>query len=501
MSDHFENRLRAAMPLPGYSPNLDRKIDTAIEKRERQSRIVRRGLYLSTAVGVGIAAIVLMPTRADAVLQRIAGSLNDVEHLRMTRYTIQPDGSERKTGVTVYSRGRWRMEDEGHELEIYKSGVSYSYDPLLKVVRRFERPDGPFANNADGIGLESLLKSKAYMGPDTKVTVRDAELDGKPVIEATMVNRMEKLVIYADPETKMPISADGYSSSTGWKRALTMRFEYPKTVPASTFELDPGSKVIDSKEADRLVDGYLTSKLLTKLETKPKPFLLRSVDVAKDGTVFVTYQSGDLGRGFRGFRLSVSDDLGNEYANPTDNYALDAFRSGKGLQDGSIQQEIFVPLKPDAKWRPRKITLEGRFKGDKMIQFVAGFSKYEDGTWEYRLFPNTPGIDPEEKLVRKELWSSNFQSPTCEWAPESARLIDRSHFGNDWQAQIFRMEQLSNRSLNFGQFSDAAPLLQSLIDLKERATAEGFGPFGTDENRRILRDIRSGSLTRPPQLR
>lgn len=498
--EHFDRHLREAMPAADATETLDRKINRRIAGATVRGTRVRRFVIVGGAVAAVTAAVVFMPSRAEAVLQRIAGSLDDVDHFVMTRYAVLPDGAHKAHASMTYSRARWKFIEPGRGESIYRRGEMITYDPVLKVYRRTAQPDGPFMHNVKGIGLRSLLASGG-MSPDTKVTVEDATRFGRSVIKAVQSNPRERIVIYADPKTDRPLEAEVSTASAGWQVVEVLLFDYSSSVSDKTFEPDPKVRVVTNQEAAQILLDKLTATSFMERPNGKAKFILRKVDVAADGTVFVVYQAGDRGSGWRGFRLVVTDDQGNEFAAPAQPVMVADQAAALTSKEGRIQTETFVPLKPAASWRARKITISAHFKEDTMIQFVYGFSKYEDGTWEFRKFPNNLGVTPETIPPAQPIWSQNFDSPTCEWRPEHMAMLDFANFSSDLRSRIWRADHLARRNLNFGLWSEAGDNLEQAIALKEQAAREGLGSYATTEDRDNLRRIRSGAMTRPPSLR
>jgi hypothetical protein len=492
----FDQALRAAMPA-AESVSLDRKIDTALAHRDRGQLRIRRLAFAACGVAA-IGAVFLIPSSAEARLQRIAGALDDVERVQMTRYIVDRTGRRVKCGVMDYEQGKWHLAETPGDDQYYRRGELLSYDPTLNVYVRQVRPDGPFGHNSTGIGLSALLKSGG-IGSGSNVQITDGMFNGKPVRMAVIDSVLERTVIYADPTTDRPIEAQ---TSVHGRVADVLSFAYPDRMPKGVFDPNPKVRIIEDAEFKKQVVAMSTKDELAVHPLAKGRFVIRAIDVAQDGTVFVSYQAGERSQSWRGFRLTLTDDLGTEYAAPREPMMMSEPRFDfRKSPDGRLDQEIFVPVHPLPTWTPRKLTINGQFtdKGQ-MVQFVYGFSKFPDGTWEFKKFPNTGGGDADHMPPLTPLWTGRIAAPTCAWNPACMRLFDYSDFATDLRSQIFRADHLAQRSLNRFELTEAAEWLEKSIALKQQAMAIGESSYAIEDDIRQLESIRSGHMKRPPSL-
>lgn len=437
--EEFDNALRSAMPIL-ESDVLDEKVTRALARSERRTAIRRRyGYATAGAMGLVVVALVLPVAGAQAGIQAIAGALDDVDTVRMVRYSIGPGGARRVHGSIDYDRGRWRLETSPGDLQIYRDGTLWMYEPVPGVFVKTLRPEGPFSYSTKGIGLSSMLQSGSW-GSDARITMSDGKFKGRDVRIATILRRDEKSLIYADRKTDRPIEAQFLKGDTVVE---SMAFDYKPAFAPTHFDPDTKIRVMTEEQLRMEVSAEMTRNELAVRALDKGRFVLRKVDCAKDGTVFVSYQAGDKSNSWRGFRLILTDDLVTEYAAPKEPMMRSDARFGmqKESKDGRLDQEIFVPTKAQSVWKPRKLTLSAQFTtGGKMVQFIYGFSKQPSGKWLFKRFPNTPGTSDTDPI--EPVWSATFKQPTCEWSPSYMRLFDYSGFASDFKAQIYRAEHV-----------------------------------------------------------
>jgi hypothetical protein len=232
----------------------------------------------------------------------------------------------------------------------------------------------------------------------------------------------------------------------------------------------------------------MTSQSLTSIKTAKGDFVLRRVDVASDGTVFVAYQIGDKSTSWGGFRLRVTDDLGNEYTAPMESYWHDDPFIERS-KNGRLEKEVFVPLDPTAPWRPRTIKVEARFTPDnEIVQFVGGYigGQRNDGTVWFSYRPNTEGVDPDHLPQSKAVWSGSFKAPTCELRPDYMARLDYSNFNNEVVSRMARSFALSRHFQNIEDWPNAKLWLEEDLRLKREHDRKGYGKWSLDD---VLRQL------------
>ncbi len=471
--------------------NLDAKLGRALTDVRQRQLIVRRWKFAAAGVLAVTSAVVLAPiANAQLTFRRIAGALDDVDAVTLTHYSISDTGEKAKTLTIEYDHGRWRFSDASRDYQLYRDGKLYSYQDALHAYIVEERPGGPFSYNSSGIGLSAMLRSMETWGRPPSVSLSTETVNGKDMTVATVVNSMdEKVVIYADKATDLPRSAELYAKSNPTQRVGTMTFDYGKPAPTDHFETTPGIEQLSRAESARRIESFFTSTTLASVKLRKQEFVLRKVDVAKDGTVFVSYQVGDHYSGYTGYRLSVSDDLGTEFTEPqTGPVAADEV-GARDLPQGKVQQEIFVPLHPSSRWQPRRITVSAHVTGrGEMVQFIGGFAQQSDGTWKYSTFSNTSGVSNESVPPAKPLWSKAFTVPSCEWTPDYFGLISTG-MTTELAARIFRAQAIARNRTNYQDTASAREWWGEVVRLQKEYNASGQGIVSTDAAEKELEKL------------
>lgn len=471
--------------------NLDAKLGRALTDVRQRQLIVRRWKFAAAGVLAVTSAVVLAPiANAQLTFRRIAGALDDVDAVTLTHYSISDTGEKAKTLTIEYDHGKWRFSDASRDYQLYRDGKLYMYQEALHGYIVEERAGGPFTYNSSGIGLSFMLRSMETWGRPPSVSLSTETVNGKDMTVATVINSMdEKVVIYADKATDLPRSAELYAKSNSSQSVGTMTFDYGKPAAADHFEPTPGIEQMSREESRRRIAAFLTESTLASVKLRKKEFFLRKVDVAKDGTVFVSYQVGDHYSGYTGYRLTVTDDLGTEFTEPQTEPATAAEAVPGNLPQGKVQQEIFVPLRPSSHWLPRQITVSAHItEGGEMLQFIGGFAKQPDGEWKYSTFSNTSGVSNEAVPPAKPLWRKAFKMPSCEWTPDYFGLIN---FGmtTELTARIFRAQAIARNRTNYNDTASAREWWGEVVRLQKEYNASGQGIVSTDAAEKELEKL------------
>ena len=485
----FDERLRSAMAAETVPSGLAERIDGDVARTAVRARSVRRWKLATSFTAVAVLGVAIFPTaQAQSVLARMAGALDDVEFVRMQRFSVMEDGSRTWAGTIDYERGKWKLV-EPNETTVYLDGRSYRLDALTQSYIVEDRPQGPFAHNSTSLKLSSLLEIARGWG--RKVSL--AETGGSIVATIEDTDLRERTVVSADKESMLPMAVESYSYEQGeWRLRSEMVPDYAPRFASDHFVLRSDVPRVTKQEfEDRMVKA-LTSVSLATVATSKGDFKLRRVDVASDGTVFVAYQIGDRSRLWRGFRLRVTDDLGNEYTNPEMlDGGYDLFP--KKSSDGRLELEVFVPLEPATKWLPRKIRLSAAFSpNNEMVQWNVSWrgSQRDDGTAWFSVYPNTQGVDADNPLPWKDLWNLRFDSPTCGLNPDYIAYLDYQGFSNDVYAQIYRSSTLARHFQNAQDWIRAERWLLENLQLKRKSAQLGYGSWSLDSDLAELAAVR-----------
>jgi hypothetical protein len=487
----LDARIRSALPSAAVPASLDGAIDAALDRNRRIRRIARP---VRLAVGVAASAALLFvmgpPVYAQAMVGRIAGALDGVQTLRMTRTSVDAEGNRFDAGEVVYDGGRWRIRSVGQDT-LFRQGKTYTFDPVVKAYVVTERPDGPFASPA-GIRMSEMLGAANQWSMDRRVQVGEATLDGQRMRRATVENPGlgERYVIYADPQTDLPREVHVEAKEgDAWQLRMIQGFEYGSRVPAQAFELAKGKPVISEAERAERVVGAMTAGTLAELPLRRGRIVVRAVDVAADGTVFIAYQSGDRSvNKIGGFAFDLSDDLGTPYARREVWGGNDDFvRLSK---DRKLEVEAFVPLRPVDPKQPRALSfLTRRFKNRglaRMIQVILTDAKGRRTlVWQ----PNWQGNDltppTETVLVHKRV-----AAPTCEDAPAYAKLVS-SEFANEVSSAIFKSAARAKGHAERGDWDEATRWYEEELRQMRRHERMGYGPWAEGPVLEKLEQVRT----------
>ncbi|MGV3617770.1 MAG: hypothetical protein ACO1SV_20790 [Fimbriimonas sp.] len=487
----LDARIQAAYPSAPVPATLDGRIVEGVE-RHRRSRLTLRRAKLAVGV-VGLAATMTVmgpPVYAQAMVSRMAGALDGVTTMRLTRISVDSAGRRVPAGEVLYDGGRWRIRASGEDI-LYAAGQRYVLDPLVHAYVLSEQSEGPFANGS--IRLSEMLGESGHFSLDRRVRLDEAKLEGRTMRRATVdnPNLNERYVIYADPRTDLPQEIHVQSQEEGrWRLRMVQSLVYGAAVPRREFELPTGAATITEEERGRRVVGAMTSEEIASLPHRKGRLIVRAVDVAKDGTVYVAYQSGDrMVNSHRGFAFDLSDDRGTAYARrETFGGANNDFlRYSKA---GKLELEVFVPLTPVDTRRPRTYSLlTRRFKNGGLARMIRTLTSNAQGVQTLNWQPNWQGTDltpPSETVLVKK----RFEGATCESAPSYAQLV-MSEFRNEIATSIFTTGTRAKELGNLGRWEEATRWYEEQLRLIRRHESMGLGPYSEDDARQKLEEIRN----------
>ncbi len=486
----FEQALKIGMAPVAERPLLDAKIEARLSRLRSSAKTKKWSATLGVAAAVVAMSVFLFPrAEAQPTFAQIAGALDDVSSVRTESFSILEDGSRTSQGTIDYHEGRWRLTTGGEDSVWFEGGL-YMLDASAGRYVHSSMPSGPFSFNTKGLGLSSMLSSGGMNSKE--VTLTDGKFRGADVKIATVdsTGLRERMLIYADAKTLLPISVEHYSNEQDvWRLRGEMTFDYSPNFPQGHFALRPGVPVVTEDDDKSDLFRELTTPELAMIDIKGGRLVVRSVDVARDGTVFVTYQVGDKTRSWRGFRLTVTDDLGTLYAPSTSLMSFDDDLMQRS-SDGRIEREVLVPLAPDKRWRPRTVKLSMRFTDEREpVLFNDSIGRRNDGSEWFTTHPNTRGVDPKALPTLEEIWSGAFDQPTCEWRPEIFAQIEYPQFAHEMKAQIFRAATLSRYFQNAEDWRQAERWIKENLRLMRKHEEQGLGPYSLDSALKELKAV------------
>lgn len=488
----LDARLRMAFPAVAVPATLDGRIGAALD-RHRRIRRIARPVRLTVGVAVSAALLIVMgpPVYAQAMVGRIAGALDGVQTVRIQRTSVDAEGNRIAAGDVQYDGGRWRIRSAGQDI-LFRQGKTYTFDPVVKAYVVSPGADGPFAKPT-GIRMSEMLGAANQWSLERRVQIEEATLEGRPMRRATVENPGlgERYVIYADPQTDLPreVQVEGREGDR-WRLRMIQSFDYGSRVPAHAFELEKGKPVIGEAERASRVAKAMTSETIAEMPLRRGRLVVRAVDVAADGTVFIAYQSGDASPyTWRGFAFDLSDDLGTQYARrEVFGGAEDLVRLSK---DRKLELEVFVPLQPIPAGRPRHLRfLTRRFKNQTLARTIRAGVTDASGRTTWRWQPNWQGRDTtpptETVLVRRRI-----EAPTCDFAPGYAQLISFTDFSNEIAAAIFASSVRANGFAEREKWDEATRWYEEELRQMRRHERMGYGPWAEGRVLEKLAQVRN----------
>lgn len=377
------------------SPNFDdmkTRVKQRVDASIRRKKVVRRTLWAGLGTAAMAGAFLTLPVaRGMAALRQIDGALNDVDAFQSVSYSILENGTRVRTGEMAYDEGKWRIQDPGRALMIYRDGTRFTYDDWMKVFVREVKPEGPFLYNTKGLGVEHLLGSgaPALLSLEDEQTV---SLNGHEMRRLELKNKFasEWLTIYADPKTGLPQKMDSYSLRDETKTLRgTAEFTYDKPdaslflmpwnpgeprplkhlpysggvtpelvdgqdnrpwslevepdvlrVPPPIEVMTPSPKILDKEAWDLERRRRMTTRTVAKATFGRSKILIRDLAVEPDGTIWVAYQTGRTQSGWSGHVLSVEPR--NEYCHGPEFPSEEPVSSARAW--GRVEFQCFIPV-------------------------------------------------------------------------------------------------------------------------------------------------------------
>lgn len=494
----LDAQLRAAYRAPEEPLTLASTIDRRIAQATGGRR-VRRRLVLSFAA-TGLASVVLLAApvvQAKATLRRISGALDGVVRMRAVRYEVE-DGRETPAETISYDQGRCviRTRRGGHD-DLLTNDASYTYDAFLHSYVRKEREDGPFAKR--GFRLSDLVSDAEGEGLSQRVEIENVRLDGRPALRARFTNGQlpERYAIYADPQTELPlfVQIEAREGET-WRLAQTMRFDYsPKFAAAEMRNVPTDAPVLTAQEADRRFEAAVSATSLAEVPLQKGRLVVRALDVAPDGTVYVAVQTGYRSTNtWRGYATILRDDQGGEYARSE---VMPAGSLGGSIpKDGVLELEVFVPTHPLS--QPRTLTLLARkFANGKLARQTPGQIGQPGGGYVTKWFDNGSGSRDVE-AVDVPLLTRRVSGPTCGAAPSYAARVDPDSFGDDIAAAMTKARFRAHWLKLWGRPAEAVPAYEEAIRLAHEHARRGLGQVSVDYLIQEMNKARSAAGTARP---
>lgn len=490
----LDARIRAALPARVVPATLAQKIDGSVQRHRRIHRIVRplRFAVVLGATGV-LAAVMGPPVYAQATMGRIAGALDGVSSLRLTRTAIDAQGRRYPAGEMLYRDGKWRLRAQRGDM-LYENREAYVWDPVVSAYVAVPKPNGPFGKGS-GVRMSELLGVASKWSMDRRVSVDEAALDGKTMRRATVENAGldERYVIFADPKSDLPEEVRVEARESGrWRLRMVQRFEYGASIPATELSLPPSATVMTQEERTKRVVAKMTSAKLGEMPLPKGRIVVRAIDVARDGTVFVAYQAGDRSaNSWRGYGLELKDDSGTVYGRQVVTSLDRDFV--KGSADGKLEVEVFVPLEPTDFRRRRTFSFTASRMGNgQLARWLETIVTDPNGKTRMQWQPNWRGSD-RTPPTKWPLVNTEFSGPTCEAMPSYATLVSPTSFGNEVSTAIFAASVRGKAYAVRRDWGRAKYWYEEALLQMRKHERMGLGPWAEDGVMDQIRAIERGS--------
>ncbi len=494
---NFDKSLRVAMPAASEPAGLAADIQVRISRWAHRRLVRRRVIVTLGATCAAIAALALFPTiRAQATLSRISGALSGAEHMVAKRYTLDAQGHRIYAGFAAFDHGKWLLNGaSGLEPTFLMNGRRYVLDPFTKSY--VVSDDDKTLSGEGEMGLSGLLRQMSAWNND--VELKTVTIDGQTLTEAIVTSRvlLERLIIYADPQTNLPIKAYGESLELGrWRRGTETEVSYTAAPDPLMFALDPQIPQLSREEWRQKVARTMLGKELSRHTFKKQDLVIRSLDVARDGTVFVSFQSGQNRPGWTGYGFTLRDDLGTVYVQRqmgTSSSPLDAVSRKEG---GRIELAVFVPVNRPQAWSPRRLTLSAHI-GDKgeFVRLVRMVIGYPDGRQERKWGLNRWGADASDTYKDVPVLVERVERPTCEDRPAYLLAVGHGEWFDALRSDLAKAETRAGYYADRNELEQVRSWLHEQLRLMTAIERLGGVPYSRARVLEKLKRIESRAST------
>ncbi len=325
----------------------------------------RLGWKLAVAMGalLFLAAILISPTAyAAVIMHRASQALDGVASATITYREV---ASGNIVSRYYYDRGRWRFEQPGQEVSIYRDGQMWTYRPDLNLLSK-SPSDSPFSKGFSGFKLSSFLDETP--GSSGNISVEDGiPINGRAMLRVTVLNAplQERMVFHIDKETDLPVSLDAQKpNNETWKTMETVEFTYNKNLDARLFQPNFPKTAIDEDDAKAGLAEELNKNVVTLNDGLPNPPVIRQIDVNARGHIFIAL-TGSMNLEFR--HMWITDDQGIQYLrgqlSASDNGSDVATRLDLFVNKKRVLAQWWIPSRPLLQ-RPKSLTIRATSGND-----------------------------------------------------------------------------------------------------------------------------------------
>lgn len=456
----FDANLKSAFKAPEMPIHMDHKINEKLAQATHRT-LVKRKLTLSLGAAAAVASGVFLfpPIKAQASLGGMMNALDKKLSAKIITFSVDESGNRQRIGTTVIANGNVAvLGPNGETRQVEMEMDSFVWDPMTKAYIKFPRRGG------GGIRLSELLGPASKFSFGKKVQLDRVEVNGRKILQAIITdqNLPERYIIEAEPETQLPFHMATESLEQGkWRIRQDLDFTYEQNLRVDKPDFAAYELVTPEQNAQKLTNT-LTQEVLGKVVAKDKTILVRKIDVAEDGSVFIAYQSGKTSGGtWTGYQLSLSDNLGTSYLRAGDIMS----NNDKDLtapKDGVIELEIFVPVKRVASSTARSLTVSVALTSKGNIEKLV---PYEG---------NNLTQSSKSKVVK--LFSKDFSSASCSVRPTWSAGIDWMLY-HDVYAEIFKAQWRSINAIRVKDWNEAERQLNEQLRWKRESEQQGLSSW------------------------
>jgi hypothetical protein len=279
-----------------------------------------------------------------------------------------------------------------------------------------------------------------------------------------------------------------------WRKRQVLHFEYgaeAKIVGPDFRKF----KTITPQQREQTFTSAMERSSLAEAKFGKGRVVVRAIEMAQDGTVFVAYQSGDRhARSWSGYGIRLKDDQGTPY--------IRVGLFGNNMEgpflspDGKLEMEVFTPPSPVASgWKPT-VTLstqhDSKGRLSRLIQVrVVDQNGQSSNHWQPNFQDRSKAGPVEIHLTSKQLQA------TCATHPQWAEQLNYSEYGTDESAQIAIWAARGESFLESGQWEKAELAFNRELRAMEEFQHKGHGSWSKD---RPLRGLEQAKAHNPSPL-
>lgn len=323
MSNPTEPRIEAlvkAQAVPAASDDLKRRVSelaslqTVVSPRRQASSLRFRLAVAAGSAAFALCGILIMAPSITAAntLNALSDAVDGAKSMHLKMFDVT-GGGQSVQFETWYQNGQYRVADDHGYLCIWKSGVSYSYDPIANAVIKKAQPDGPFAHHLKGFKMSQIISDMT--GGSRGKNIEISKSDG-PTYRVQFDNSriQERYIFVVNSKSDLPISMEVQTPKAGvWIKREMGEFEFNSSLPDSLFKptFAKTAKLIDADAySASLAEEFHDTIAVLPNGSKGGGLKIRKVLENGRGQVFIVYsgRSPTMNRW-----LELTDDRGTNY--------------------------------------------------------------------------------------------------------------------------------------------------------------------------------------------